>query len=215
VSCDGLGPDFYGTPMRMVAQEAMRGPSAWSVGDRELMGAFVSKMNNCEVCTKTHAGVAALAYEDEGKVSAALSDLETAAVEGPLRATLRMLRKLTREHAVDADDMRASQSLRGRREVSARARLPLTKGLQNSAHEYERRERLATNPQRPCGDWATHQLPAARRAQARVGVGGAAGVRVDRSSSSTAQTPRQTSASWHTLGTQDVKAATSIGGRFS
>jgi alkylhydroperoxidase family enzyme len=36
-----------------------------------------------------------------------LSDLETAAIEEPLRATLRVLRKLTREHTVDADDMRA------------------------------------------------------------------------------------------------------------
>jgi hypothetical protein len=33
--------------------------------------------------------------------------METAPIEGPLRATLRMLRKLTHEHAVDADDMRA------------------------------------------------------------------------------------------------------------
>ena len=41
-------PDFYGTPMRDVAQEAMRGGSAWSVGDRELMAAFVSKTNECE-----------------------------------------------------------------------------------------------------------------------------------------------------------------------
>jgi uncharacterized peroxidase-related enzyme len=100
-------PDFYGMPMRVVTQEAMRGPSAWSVGDRELMGAVVSKMNECEVCMKTHAGVAALAYRDEEKVSAALADLETADIEAPLRATLRMLSKLTREHAVDADDMRA------------------------------------------------------------------------------------------------------------
>jgi uncharacterized peroxidase-related enzyme len=100
-------PDFYGTPMRELTQQAMRGPSAWSVGDRELMGAVVSKTNNCEVCTKTHAAVAALAYQDEAKVSAALSDLEAAPIEEPLRATLRMLRKLTREHAVDADDMRA------------------------------------------------------------------------------------------------------------
>jgi AhpD family alkylhydroperoxidase len=100
-------PDFYGTPMRELAQQAMRGPSTWSVGDRELMGAFVSKMNNCEVCTKTHAAVAALAYQDESKVSATLSDLEAAPIEEPLRATLHMLRKLTREHAVDADDLRA------------------------------------------------------------------------------------------------------------
>jgi uncharacterized peroxidase-related enzyme len=100
-------PDFYGTPMRELTQEAMRGPSAWSAGDRELMGAVVSKTNNCEVCTKTHATVAAMAYQDEAKVSAALSDVEAAPIEAPLRATLRMLRKLTREHAVDADDMRA------------------------------------------------------------------------------------------------------------
>ena len=100
-------PDFYGTPMRVVAQEAMRGPPAWSVGDRELMGASVSKTNECEVCTKTHAGVAALAYQDEARVFSALADLDAAAIEEPLRATLRMLRKLTREHAVDADDISA------------------------------------------------------------------------------------------------------------
>ena len=100
-------PDFYGTPMRELTQEAMRGPSAWSIGDRELMGAVVSKTNNCEVCTKTHGTVAALAYQDEATVSAVLSDLEAAPIEEPLQATLRMLRKLTREHAVDADDMRA------------------------------------------------------------------------------------------------------------
>jgi uncharacterized peroxidase-related enzyme len=100
-------PDFYGTPMRVLTQEAMRGPSAWSVGDRELMGACVSQMNECEVCTKTHAGVAALAYGDDGKVWAVLTDLETAPIGEPLRATLRMLRTLTREHSVNADDMRA------------------------------------------------------------------------------------------------------------
>jgi alkylhydroperoxidase family enzyme len=100
-------PDFYGMPMRVATQEAMRGASAWSVGDRELMGASVSQMNECDVCTTTHAGVAALAYQDGAKVSAALSDLESAPIEAPLRATLRMLRKLTREHTVDADDMRA------------------------------------------------------------------------------------------------------------
>jgi uncharacterized peroxidase-related enzyme len=100
-------PDFYGMPMGVVTQEAMRGPSTWSVGDRELMGACVSQTNECEVCTKTHAGVAALAYQDEAKVSAVLADIETARIEEPLRATLGMLQKLTREHAVGADDMRA------------------------------------------------------------------------------------------------------------
>ena len=99
--------DFYGGPMQRVAQEAMRGPSEWSVADREVMAAFVAKTNGCEWCTKAHSAVAEGAYQDEKKVSAVLSDLETSAIEEPLGATLRMLCKLTREHAVDADDIRA------------------------------------------------------------------------------------------------------------
>jgi alkylhydroperoxidase family enzyme len=108
--------DFYGGPMSGVTHEAMRGPSTWSVGDRELMAAFVAKTNQCEFCTKAHAAVAQGAYHRDGKkVSDSLSDLDTtldadlatAAIEEPLRATLLMLGKLTREHAVNADDMRA------------------------------------------------------------------------------------------------------------
>jgi len=99
--------DFYGTPMQGVTQEAMRGPSAWSVADRELMAAFVAKTDECKWCTKAHAAVAEGAYRNGAIVSAVLSDLETATIEEPLRATLRMLCTLTREHAVTGDDMRA------------------------------------------------------------------------------------------------------------
>jgi uncharacterized peroxidase-related enzyme len=96
-------PKFYGAVK--FTHQAMRGPSAWSVGDRELMAAFVSKMNDCSFCISAHTATAALAYHDEAKVSAVLSDLNTAPIEEPLRATLHMLCKLTREHAVDVDDM--------------------------------------------------------------------------------------------------------------
>ncbi len=98
--------DFYGAPMQRITHETMRGPSAWSVGDRELMAAFVSKMNASEYCINAHAAVSAKAYGDAAKVAAVLADLETAGIEEPLRATLRLLHKLTREHAVSADDMR-------------------------------------------------------------------------------------------------------------
>lgn len=100
-------PDFYGAPMKGFTHLAMRGPSAWSVGDRELMVAFVSQMNACAFCIGAHTATAAMAYQDEAKVQAVLADLETAPIEEPLRATLRLLGKLTREQAVNADDMRA------------------------------------------------------------------------------------------------------------
>ena len=98
--------DFYGAPMQRVTQEAMRGPSEWSVADRELMAAFVAKMNKCEWCTKAHTAVAEGAYREGAIVSAVLSDFETATIGEPMRATLRMLGKLTRDHALKADDMR-------------------------------------------------------------------------------------------------------------
>jgi uncharacterized peroxidase-related enzyme len=100
-------PDFYGTPMKAVTQEAMRGSSPWSVGDRELMAAFISKVNECEFCIGAHSAVASGAYHDKPKVLAVLANFETAPIEEPLRATLRMLGKLTREHSVDVNDMRA------------------------------------------------------------------------------------------------------------
>jgi alkylhydroperoxidase family enzyme len=56
------------------------------------------------------------AYRDEARVAAVLADLETAPIEEPLRATLRMLRKLTREHAVNANDIHEVLAARVSRE---------------------------------------------------------------------------------------------------
>ncbi len=41
-------PEFFGSLMGAVFQKVMRGPSEWSVGDRELMAAYVSRVNACE-----------------------------------------------------------------------------------------------------------------------------------------------------------------------
>jgi hypothetical protein len=41
-------PDFFGALVSECCHEALRGDSPWSVGDRELMAAYVSKLNECE-----------------------------------------------------------------------------------------------------------------------------------------------------------------------
>jgi len=40
-------PEFVGGPLSVWTQAVMRGPSEWSVGDRELFAAFTSKLNQC------------------------------------------------------------------------------------------------------------------------------------------------------------------------
>lgn len=95
--------EFYGGGP--LTNEAMRGPSEWSVGDRELMAAYVAKANECPFCVAAHSATSGMCYGDDAKVAAVLADLDTAPIEEPLRATLRLLGKLAREQTVDADDI--------------------------------------------------------------------------------------------------------------
>jgi hypothetical protein len=41
-------PALFGALISPCFQESLRGPSAWSVGERELFAAFVSRLNQCE-----------------------------------------------------------------------------------------------------------------------------------------------------------------------
>jgi AhpD family alkylhydroperoxidase len=52
-------PDFFGTPFLAFAHLVLRGPSAWSIGERELFAAVVSRANTCQFCLGTHGEIAA------------------------------------------------------------------------------------------------------------------------------------------------------------
>jgi uncharacterized peroxidase-related enzyme len=99
-------PDFYGKHAKKFTQAAMRGDSDWSVGDRELMAAYVSRVNDCPFCVGAHTATAAAAYDDERRVAAAIADLDSAPIADGLRATLRMLGTLTRTGTLSGDDVR-------------------------------------------------------------------------------------------------------------
>lgn len=40
-------PELFGKHFKVCMQQVMRGPSEWSVGERELFAAFVSRKNQC------------------------------------------------------------------------------------------------------------------------------------------------------------------------
>jgi hypothetical protein len=43
----GYRPELFGRPLSEALQDVMRGPSEWSVAERELFAAFVSSLNQC------------------------------------------------------------------------------------------------------------------------------------------------------------------------
>jgi len=39
--------EYFGRPFSELTQQVMRGPSPWTVGEREIFAAFVSQLNKC------------------------------------------------------------------------------------------------------------------------------------------------------------------------
>ena len=86
---------------------AMRGQSAWTVGERELMAAMTAKWNACPFCIGAHGAIAARVL---GKpvVETALDDFQQAELPTKLRATLTFLEILTRRpNKLTVEDARA------------------------------------------------------------------------------------------------------------
>jgi uncharacterized peroxidase-related enzyme len=51
---------FFGKPVGRYGQAALRGPSRWSVGERELFAGLVSAGNQCGYCAELHCAIAGL-----------------------------------------------------------------------------------------------------------------------------------------------------------
>jgi uncharacterized peroxidase-related enzyme len=89
------GPLVYrpetGKPLCELAEVLLRGPHSLTAGERELIGAYVSGLNECTFCCSSHSAYAA-AQLDAGMslVSQVHADLDSAPVSAKLRALLRI-----------------------------------------------------------------------------------------------------------------------------
>jgi uncharacterized peroxidase-related enzyme len=98
--------EYFGRPFSELTQQVMRGPSPWSVGERELFAAFVSRLTQCVFWTNAHSAVAEAALGD-GKTELVLNDYRTAPIDEKLRAMLGLLETLTLRHEqLDVADIR-------------------------------------------------------------------------------------------------------------
>lgn len=83
----------------------MRGPSPLSVGDRELIAAFVSGVNACHYCHGVHEATARRFGLAAGTLERLLADVSTAPVHERIKPVLLYVRKLTTDPSrVTSDD---------------------------------------------------------------------------------------------------------------
>jgi len=77
------------------AQQVMRGPSALSEGERELLAAFVSRLNGCEYCEASHKRVAERFGLDSGLIDQLDRDVDGSSLSDKQKPLFRFAKKLT------------------------------------------------------------------------------------------------------------------------
>lgn len=103
---------YFGDPFLEIVNATLRGPSDWTVAERELFATFTSKYNECPFCVGSHAAIVELAPGGLAKPAVALDDWQNAPVDAKVKATLALLDKVNRNPsgltAADFDAVRAA-----------------------------------------------------------------------------------------------------------
>lgn len=100
-------PELFGRHWLPLVRSVLQGSSEWSAGERELLGAFVSRLNACPFCAGFHEAAAVELLGPE--VTAASLGHGPGTMSHPrLAATMELLRKVTlMPDQVDREDIEA------------------------------------------------------------------------------------------------------------
>lgn len=93
-------------PITDLAQVLLHAPNSLSRGERELIAAYVSALNDCTFCRTSHAAIAACHLDDESLVDTVLRNPETSSVSPKLKALLSIAARVQQSgRAVRREDI--------------------------------------------------------------------------------------------------------------
>ncbi|HLU53339.1 MAG TPA: peroxidase-related enzyme [Acidimicrobiia bacterium] len=93
-------------PLNQLAEVLLRGESTLERGERELIAAYVSRLNECNFCCWSHSAFAAKQLDGGyDVVDATLADLDSAPVSPKMRALLRLAGKVQESGRAVTDDV--------------------------------------------------------------------------------------------------------------
>lgn len=92
-------------PLRRFRKNIMSEPSPLSPGERELIAAYVSTLNQCQFCASVHTAKAANLGMDAAVLQGLVGSVDKAAISDRLKPIFRFVKKLTEQPAriVQAD----------------------------------------------------------------------------------------------------------------
>lgn len=76
----------------------LRGSSPLSIGEREMIAAYVSRLNGCRFCFNSHRVYAAFYGVEPELLDRLMADIETSGVDEKLKPILRYAKKITLDH---------------------------------------------------------------------------------------------------------------------
>ena len=82
-------------PLMKFHDEVLRGPSPLTIGERELIAAYVSGLNKCQFCYNAHTTYAVFYGYNEEIFAPLLADVDTAPVDEKIKPILTFARKTT------------------------------------------------------------------------------------------------------------------------
>jgi uncharacterized peroxidase-related enzyme len=95
-------PDLWGRPFLALGSQVLRGPSFWTVGEREYLAMAVSTFNDCPFCVKVHTETTRIEATGEVRPDGA------SPMRAELAAMLPALERLTRSpDSFGPDDLEA------------------------------------------------------------------------------------------------------------
>lgn len=93
-------------PITDLAQILLHAPNSLSRGDRELIAAYVSALNECTFCRTSHAAIAACHFHNESLVDTVLKNPEASPVSPKVKALLGIAARVQQSgRAVRAEDI--------------------------------------------------------------------------------------------------------------
>ena len=81
-------------PLGDLADALLHAPGTLSPGEREMIAAYVSRLNECSFCHNSHAAIAACHLEDERLVQSVMDSPEAAQISEKLKALLAIAAKV-------------------------------------------------------------------------------------------------------------------------